>query len=79
MAVIDDEADALARESLAVAQQTGDAELVCQVSDLLATSSTVTQEAFMAAIRVHQAVARARKFLADKQAAAGVVDPAEPT
>ncbi len=75
MALIDDEADALARETLAVAAETGDAELVRQVSELLATSSTVTQEAFMAAIRVHQAIARARKFLADKRVAAGIVVP----
>ncbi len=74
MAMIDDEADALARETLALAQATGDAELVRQISDLLATSSTVTQEAYMAAIRVHQAVARARRFLADKRAAAGLPD-----
>lgn len=75
MAMMDDEADALARETLAVAQATGDPELVRQVSELLATSSTVTQEAFMAAIRVHQAIARARRFLADKRAAAGLADP----
>lgn len=76
MAMLEDEADALARETLALAQATNDAELVRQVSELLATSSTVTQEAYMAAIRVHQAVARARRFLSDKRAAAGLTDKA---
>ena len=75
MSMLDDEADALARETLAVVAVTGDPELVRQVSEMLATSSTVTQEAFMAAIRVHQAVARARRFLAEKRAAAGIATP----
>ena len=65
-AQMDSMVDELAKETLALAEATGDAELVQEMSKLLATSSTTTQEAFMAAIRVRQAVYRGRAFLKQK-------------
>lgn len=62
--------DDLARETLALADATGDAELVNEMSRVLAASSTTTQEAFMAAIRLRQAVARGTMFLQQRSAAA---------
>ena len=70
MGVTEDLADELARDTLKVMEATGDEELVAEVSKLLLASSTPTQEAFMAAVRVRLAVARARKLLKQKALAA---------
>lgn len=75
MGVIEDLADELAIETLALLEKTGDEDLIRQVGESLSASSTVTQEAFMASIRVRQAVARAREMLAAKEVAASKSAP----
>ncbi|SDH94957.1 hypothetical protein [Lutimaribacter saemankumensis] len=70
MGVTEDLADELARDTIKVMEATGDEDLVAEVSKLLQASSTPTQEAFMAAVRVRLAVGRARKFLKQKALAA---------
>lgn len=61
-------ADDLAQEALALAQELGDEELVAEVSKVIGAGSTTTQEAFMTAVRVRTAEARARSYLAERRA-----------
>ncbi len=70
MGVTEDLADELARDTLKLIDATGDVELIAEVSKTLGASSTPTQEAFMSAIRVRQAVNRARQLLRQKARAA---------
>ena len=58
--------DELAQETIALADATGDPELIAEMSKTLAAMSTTTQEAFMAAIRVRLTVNRGRQFLKQK-------------
>jgi hypothetical protein len=59
-------ADALARDVLRVAQELGDDDLVGEISKVVGTSSPTTQEAFNTAVRVRMAEGRARKALAER-------------
>ncbi|WP_415184363.1 hypothetical protein [Phaeovulum sp.] len=68
MALIDDLADALARDTLALMEETGEERLFMQVSKAIGTLSPTVEEAFLTAIRIRQAEARGRKYL--EQAAA---------
>jgi hypothetical protein len=61
-------ADELARETLEIIEITGDQDLIRQVSERLATSSTVAQEAFLSSVRLRLAINRARAFLKEKRA-----------
>jgi hypothetical protein len=63
-------ADALARDTIAAAEELGDENLIAEVSKVIGAFSTTTQEAFMTAIRVRISETRARKFLAEKLASA---------
>ncbi|MEE4346194.1 MAG: hypothetical protein V2I53_05350 [Paracoccaceae bacterium] len=66
MSVTEDLADALARDVLEAVETLGDDTLIDSIARTLGTSSTVTQEAFMTAIRVRTAEARARKLLNER-------------
>jgi len=66
MSVTEDLADALARDVLEAVEKLGDPTLIEEIAKTLGTSSTVTQEAFMTAIRVRMAEARARVLLAQR-------------
>jgi proline dehydrogenase len=66
MSVTEDLADALAKDVLAAVDRLGDPTLIEDIAKTLGTSSTVTQEAFMTAIRVRMADARARTLLAQR-------------
>jgi hypothetical protein len=61
-------ADQLARDTIALAEELGDENLISEVSKVIGASSTTTQEAFMTAIRVRLSEARARAFLAARRA-----------
>ena len=61
-------ADELARETLEIIEITGDQDLIRQVSERLATSSTVAQEAFLSSVRLRLAINRARAFRKEKRA-----------
>jgi hypothetical protein len=64
MGITEDLADALARDVIAAAEELGDDQLIAEVSRVIGASSPTTQEAFMTAVRVRLAEARARAFLA---------------
>ena len=66
MGVTEDLADALAKDVLDAVDALGDPTLIDDIARTLGTSSTVTEEAFMTAIRVRTAEARARKLLKDR-------------
>lgn len=70
-------ADELAQETLDLVAITGDSDLIRQVSEKLATSSTVAQEAFMSAVRLRMAIARAKEFLDEKRIAANSAQKSE--
>lgn len=63
MSVIDDLADALAKDTLAVVEKTGNEQLIVDVGRQLGASSSTMEEAYQTYIRVRQAEARARKYL----------------
>jgi Arc/MetJ family transcription regulator len=63
MGITEDLADALARDTIAVAEKLGDDNLIAEVSKVIGASSTTTQEAFMTAVRVRLSEKRARAFL----------------
>lgn len=63
MSVIDDLADALAKDTLAVVERTGNEQLIVDVGRQLGASSSTMEEAYQTYIRVRQAEARARKYL----------------
>ena len=56
-------ADALARDVLRAAQELGDDDLVGEISKVVGTSSPTTQEAFNTAVRVRMAEGRAVRRL----------------
>jgi len=66
MGITEDLADALARDTIAVAEKLGDDGLIAEVSKVIGASSTTTQEAFMTAIRVRLSEKRARAFLKER-------------
>jgi hypothetical protein len=66
MGVTEDLADALAKDVLDAVDAMGDPTLIDAIARTLGTSSTVTEEAFMTAIRVRTAEARARKLLKER-------------
>jgi hypothetical protein len=63
MSITEDLADALARDVLEAVEKLGDDTLIEEIAKTLGTSSSVTQDAFMTAIRARTAEARARKLL----------------
>lgn len=74
MSVVDDLADALARDALAAAERLGDEQIIVAVGRQLGASSSTMEEAYQTFIRVRQAETRARRFL-EAQIAAGDVGP----
>lgn len=68
MGVTEDLADELARDAIATAEELGDPALIDRVSKMLGDTSTTTQEAFITAVRVRLAAARARKFIVAERA-----------
>ncbi|SER74299.1 hypothetical protein SAMN04490244_102375 [Tranquillimonas rosea] len=64
MQLLETLADELAQETLARAGRTGDESLVQKVADEIGSSSQTMQEAFLTAVRVRRAEARARALLA---------------
>lgn len=63
MAVLDDLADALARDAIAAADKLGDDAIVRLVGDQLGASSSTMQEAYLTSVRIRLAEKRARQFL----------------
>lgn len=70
MGVIEDLADALARDVIAAAEELGDEQLIAEIGSVLGASSPTTQEAYMTSVRVRLAERRARRVLAERLSAA---------
>lgn len=68
MSVAEELADALAADVIRAAQDLGDENLIAEISKVIGSTSTTTQEAFMTAVRVRLSVERARKALAERVA-----------
>lgn len=68
MGITEDIADDLAKKAIAVENELQDESVVPHVATLIGASSQTTQEAFLTAVRVRKAEARAVKFLKDKLA-----------
>ena len=60
---LEDLADDLAQEALALATRTEDDSVVKRVADEIGASSTTMEEAFLTAVRIRRAEARARALL----------------
>lgn len=74
-------AEQLADDVLAAVAETGDDNLVIEVNKILEAASTTMQEAYMTAIRVRRAEAKARQFLEArlKKVRAARPEPVPPT
>jgi hypothetical protein len=71
MSLQDDVADKLALEVLALVNETGDEDIVEEIKKVIGTSSTTLEEAYMTAVRVRRAEARALALLAQKRREGG--------
>lgn len=56
-------ADEIAQEALAVATKLGDDSVIGRVAEAIGASSTTMEEAFLTAVRIRRAEARARALL----------------
>ncbi len=66
MSVLEDLADALARDVIQAAHDLGDEGLIAEIGKVIGASSTTTQEAYMTAVRVRLSEQRARLALAER-------------
>ena len=64
MQILEQVADDLAQQALAEFDRTGDETIVDQIGEMVGSSSQTLQEAYLTAVRVRRAEARARKFIA---------------
>jgi len=65
MSVVEDLADALAKDTIKAMDALGDENLPEQVAKVLGASSPSSEEIFRAAVRIRLAERRARQFLTD--------------
>ncbi|WP_108484732.1 hypothetical protein [Oceaniglobus ichthyenteri] len=63
MKLLENLADELAREALSAAKKSGDDDIVTQVGNVLGASSQTLEEAYLTAVRIRRAEARARALL----------------
>ena len=63
-------ADALAKKVLEIEARTGDEDLVGDVMKTVGSSSTTLEEAFLTAVRIRRAEARALALIAERGGAA---------
>lgn len=63
MSIMEGLADELAQEALAKADAAGDEDIVKRVAETIGASSTTMEEAFLTAVRIRKAEARARTYL----------------
>lgn len=67
MEYLEQVADGLAKEALALEKQTGDEQLVNEIMKTIGASSTTLEEAFLTAVRIRRAEGRAWELLATKK------------
>lgn len=63
MSIMEDLADALARDTIAALDVIEDEELIQDVARVIGASSVTTQEAFLTAMRVRLSIKRAQDYL----------------
>jgi hypothetical protein len=66
MGVVDDLADALAKDAIAIASAIGNDDVIYETAKILEATSATMQESYMTSVRVRLAERRAREFLAEK-------------
>ena len=66
MSVIDDLADALAKDAIVLANQLGDDDIIYKTAKILSATSSTMEEAYMTSIRVRLAERCARMFLSEE-------------
>lgn len=71
MQLIDDVADRVAIEVLKLAEETGNPDVVEEIKQVIGTSSQTLEEAYMTAVRVRRAEARALELIAEIRATKG--------
>lgn len=76
MSYIDDMGVKLAQEAMAEAEASGDEKLVDRIAALLGASSQSLEEAFLTAVRVSRAEARAKELITESKAKRGAGSPA---
>jgi len=65
MSILEDVADDLAKRAIAAHEASGDETIVDKVSEALGASSQTLQEAYLTAVRVRRAEARALRMLGE--------------
>lgn len=63
MAILEQIADGLAKDALALAEEVGDEEVVEEVAKVIGASSPTVEEAFRTAVRMRRAELRGRRIL----------------
>jgi len=66
MGVVDDLADALAKDAIAITSAIGNDDVIYETVKILEATSATMQESYMTSVRVRLAERRAREFLAEK-------------
>jgi len=66
MGVVDDLADALAKDAIAIASAIGNDDVIYETAKILEATSATMQESHMTSVRGRLAERRAREFLAEK-------------
>ena len=66
MGVVDDLADGLAKDAIAVANAIGGDDVIYETAKILEATSATMHESYMTSVRVRLAERRAREFLAEK-------------
>lgn len=66
MGVVDDLADALAKDAIAIANAIGNDDVIYETAKILEATSATMQESYMTSVRVRLAERRACEFLAEK-------------
>lgn len=66
MGITEDLADELAQEAIKAVELTGNEDLFDEIARMLGSTSQTAEEAFLTAVRVRRANARARQLLAEK-------------
>ncbi|MGH1330547.1 MAG: hypothetical protein ACRBBK_06665 [Paracoccaceae bacterium] len=77
MQILEDVADDLAKQALAAYGRTGDEGILDRIGEVLGSSSQTLMEAYLTAVRIRRAEARARTMLADFEATVADVEAGE--
>jgi len=78
MSILEDLADALARDAIESAERLGDDRLIDEMSKAIGESSPTTQEAFVTAVRIRRALGRGRGIMEERLGRPGAGTPGAP-